>query len=277
MATLQTAAPMTLQGRLRDCAARRPLAFAVLLTLAAMAVGLGGAPLLARYPAWFETYPLSVNDALQALLAVALLTGLGWWRAAGFTRPARWRALHVLWLPALLALVPLAGIVASGTPVTGAATIAAIALTTFLVGFQEEALYRGLILRALLPGGVRRAVFVSALLFGLAHLAGLALGRHPLLVLVQVAYTAGVGICFAAIRLRTGTIWPLVIIHWLFDLFAWLASPQGTLLIKQAPPVALLVYLGVLGVIYAGYGLFLLRRDRLAPAGTWGAVPQTVS
>ena len=260
MATLQSTMPTTLRGRLRLFAMDRPLVFALLLTLASMAVGLSGG-LVIRNRAWLETYPLSVNDLLQALLAVALLTGLGWWRAAGFTRPAHWRALAVLWLPALMALVPLAGLAANGTPVTGAVTIAVIAFTTFLVGFHEEALFRGLILRALLPGGVPRAVLLSALLFGLAHLAGLALGRHPLLVLVQVAFTFGAGVCYAAVRLRTGTIWPLVIIHWLFDLFGWLASPQGTLLIREAPPVALLAYLGVLGLVYAGYGLFLLRRD----------------
>ncbi|WP_410515042.1 CPBP family intramembrane metalloprotease [Paenibacillus sp. BR2-3] len=41
---------------------------------------------------------------------------------------------------------------------------------TLLVSFVEESIYRGLILKTLLPKGVKTAVITSSLLFSLTHM-----------------------------------------------------------------------------------------------------------
>lgn len=245
-------------------AAQRPLTFVLLVVLLGPSLSLGHWlvpqlwPALAGHPAVYLA-----GEALLALLAAALLTALGWWRAAGFTGPAHWRALHVLWLPALLALLPLARWLdpTASLPVPSTTTIATVALTALLIGFQEEAFFRGIVLTALLPGGRLRAVGLAALLFGLTHLGGLLLGKHLLFVLGQVISTTGTGVLSGAVRLRTGTLWPLILLHALLDGLAALSSPQATLVIREAPPVEVLLVQGVWAVLAAAAGLVLLRRE----------------
>ena len=146
----------------------------------------------------------------DTVLVAVVLTALGWWRAAGFNRPARWRNLRLLWIPAAaLIVLPLVSGVHTLAPTTAGFLVVAYALT----GFTEEAWYRGLLLRVLGPIGPRRAVFLSAALFGAAHLVNLMFRANPFLVFAQAigAFSEGVGL--AALRLRMNTIWPLIVLH----------------------------------------------------------------
>ena len=62
------------------------------------------------------------------------------------------------------------------------------------------------------------AVLLSALFFGLAHLGNLT--HQPLdATLFQVYYASAIGIFFAAIYLRTGSLWWTIILHF------WLTLP----------------------------------------------------
>src|SRR6266852_2873442 len=65
--------------------------------------------------------------------------------------------------------------------------------------------------------GRHRAAALSALFFGLLHVSNLLI-YPPCLVLAQVFDVFLFGFCFAACRLRTNTIWPLIIAHASSDL-----------------------------------------------------------
>ncbi len=71
-----------------------------------------------------------------------------------------------------------------------------------LPALVEEFLYRGWILGALQPCGERRAMVLSALLFGLAH------GN-----LTQLPFTFLLGLVFGYVYLRTGRLWVGMVIH----------------------------------------------------------------
>jgi hypothetical protein len=47
-------------------------------------------------------------------------------------------------------------------------------------GFMEEAIFRGLVLRALLPGGLVRAAVLSSLIFRIQKQTQMALSVHPI-------------------------------------------------------------------------------------------------
>lgn len=73
-----------------------------------------------------------------------------------------------------------------------------------LPALVEELVFRGWFLAALQPGGERRALVLSALLFGLAH------GN-----LTQMPFAFLLGLLFGWLYLRTGRLWPSVIVHFL--------------------------------------------------------------
>lgn len=107
--------------------------------------------------------------------------------------------------------------------------IAVFFLTMGLVGTAEEWLFRGVIAQTLLErfgtgrAGVWKAVVLSGVLFGGAHLTNL-MGSEPLGVLVQCATAAVLGMLLAAVYFRTGNIWVPVFIHAYMDVAGLLTS-----------------------------------------------------
>lgn len=152
---------------------------------------------------------------LVSLVTLLVLSLLRWWKVVGFNRPAHWRNLLLLALPALVvAVLPLA----QGVAVLPGDQLSYFLLAYLLVGFHEEAVYRGIILRLLRPGGLVQAVALSSLLFGLAHAANLLVSSNPALVLAQMVGAAAEGVGFAALRIRTHTLWFLILLHAAQDL-----------------------------------------------------------
>jgi hypothetical protein len=100
----------------------------------------------------------------------------------------------------------------------------------------------------LIPTGLWRAVLLSALLFGLGHLANSALRGLSLIILAQAFGAAVQGVGLAALRLRTHTLWPLIPLHALHDLFLQLGNLPISLV--EVP----------IDTIFLIYGIILLRR-----------------
>lgn len=103
--------------------------------------------------------------------------------------------------------------------------ILAFALCMMMVGVVEEFLFRGIIAGALLrhfgatSRGVWKAVILSGILFGCAHLINLR-GSSVTGVLVQCAVTVMMGMVFAAVYFRSGCIWAPVFLHGFVDVAA---------------------------------------------------------
>jgi len=207
-----------------------------------------------------------IDVSTQSLFALGVLGGLGWLRAAGFNRPAQWRALYLLWVPALLALFYLASAFITPASSTGVVILAVIA--ALLTGLDEEARFRGVILQSLSPFGPLAAAALSSLFFALAHLNNLLTHAPPLIVLAQVVAAFLLGFGFAACRLRTRTLWPLILFHALYDLPADItlfnAGKASTInaTLTALSPLATALVLIIPGSILACYGLFLLRPQR---------------
>lgn len=88
------------------------------------------------------------------------------------------------------------------------AKIVVLIIVTLLIGFQEEAIFRGVLLRALRPQGVMKAVLISAALFGIIHINSLLVGRDPIFVLSQVIASFFGAIGLGALRIRMNTVVP---------------------------------------------------------------------
>ena len=82
------------------------------------------------------------------------------------------------------------------------AFLMAVVSTSFLPGFGEELAHRGLLLGNMRNNGLKRAILLSALMFGLAHLN-----------VAQFGYAFVVGLILGASTMITRSIFPAMIIH----------------------------------------------------------------
>jgi membrane protease YdiL (CAAX protease family) len=149
---------------------------------------------------------------LLAAAVTALLAVTGGWRAAGFTRSVR--SPRLLVLPAVVALAPLVG----GVRLPAADLLAVLVVGYALTGYLEEALFRGVVLGVLRPAGTWPAVLLSSALFAAAHLPNVLFGQAPAVTAAQAVGTFCFGVGYAALRLRTGSVLPLMLLHFLTDL-----------------------------------------------------------
>lgn len=248
-----------------EFATRRPLLFAWSVNLFFFALS----PLLR----WFITdgrpAALSVEWAMVlcqgvlAALPLLLIGALGWRRETGFNHPREWREVHLWWVVAIPTVI---GLFLLEIPPHPALYYGQMLLLTFLIGVQEEALWRGLLFRALEPLGTIPMVIWSAVLFGTIHFSTIIMGNHPLYSLLQVIASILGGIGVAAIRLRNRSIWPAILVHMLNDFAQFITRPS--VFVSTTPPPMLTVLKLVLPLILCLYGLYLLRhKPGVAVAG----------
>lgn len=211
----------------RDRLLARPVLLWMLFLLAVTAMGIIAkwlSPALRPGPSGVA--PLQVALQVGMLLLVlpfALRVGGD---ALGLRRTPVPRDAPVLIFPTVtVAIGYLAGFREVGLPELLLA-LASVALA----GVVEEVAFRGIVLTRLLPRGLWLAVAFSSALFGLMHVANLFLGSPWHTVLLQVTFTAMAGAGYAAMRLRTGSLWPPIVLHAMFDLtFRVTAIEGGTL------------------------------------------------
>ena len=94
---------------------------------------------------------------------------------------------------------------------------------------------------------------ITALLFGLSHSLNVLAGKSMAETAAQIFYAVAFGFAFAALVLKKGVLWPLVIVHFLIDFASFLARPGFTL----SPSWNLLLVVS-LAVIFTTYGLFIM-------------------
>ena len=223
--------------------ARHPLIFSLLVTVALFGLTAVSRAALPTYvvasvtdlppealeqpSAWeraFSVIESSENlfQVLAILLAVPLLAALGWWREAGFNRPSRWRNLHLLWFPLLVGALSLLG----GVEVTEPALFVPAMLGLLITVFGEELFYRGIVWRALAPTGVMWAVVVTSLLYGLLYLGRLGSAEPwPEAVYLTILATCA-GFTYAALRWRTASIWPVILLHSVLGVIGGISTPE---------------------------------------------------
>lgn len=250
--------------RMKAFATRHPFLFA--LAFFAVSFGLDSGIIVVGSSVIAIVY-LGIFDVIvQFLLVLVVLVGCGWVQVAGFNGPSKWRNLSLLWLPALLAVFYLAS--AFVTPVSDASGLVLAIVSTMLTGLEEEARFRGLLLQTLLPLGPLQGAVLSSLFFSLAHLNNFLTHAPAPIVVFQAIGALLLGFGFAACRLRTRTIWPLILFHALYDLPSnitlFQAKNTATIIanLTQLPPLTIALVLILPGFLLACYGLFLLRPIR---------------
>jgi len=140
-------------------------------------------------------------------------------------------------------------------------------------GVFEEVLFRGLILKILLltmghtKKGIIKACLISSVLFGVVHILNIIVVGEYLPVIAQVIYAPFVGVCYAALFLRTKTLWVPILLHGLTNvstqIFNVLLSPdvlQGSMQNQTDPSLIDAFMPVVFSIPFLIVGLILLRK-----------------
>jgi membrane protease YdiL (CAAX protease family) len=239
-----------------------PIRAAVALTLAWLVVATALFLVIRAVAPGLDSFERAILPiAVVAVLVVALVARLGWWREIGINAPSDWRATGLLILPAVIVVAPLAG----GVTVPDGGTLLLLVVGYVLTGVAEESFSRGVILRVLAPLGAVRSVVLMAALFGVMHLGNVVNRDSMAIVLAQSVGAFAFAVGYGALRLRTNTIVPLMALHFGHDLVLQLTNlPLIPVDVAQ-------------DVILLGYGIWILRairreaRVRPAPDGVAGA------
>ena len=220
---------------------------------------LGGA--LGQGVAW------PILAAAAFILAVALWQGRP--EETGLRAVQHPGTLRLAWFPMLYILGALATAVALGLP--PASLILWVLINTMLVGFSEELMFRGVMLRSFRTRmSIWPAVIATSLLFGSVHSLNILTTGEVAQSLVQSCAAALSGLIFMAMRLRTGSIWPPMLLHglWDFATFTLGASAQGGPPDATPPGTLMMLFPIVLVLPNAIYALYLMRhigRDNADP------------
>jgi membrane protease YdiL (CAAX protease family) len=198
----------------------------------------------------------------------------GWWGQMGLTGPRPATSLALLWLP--LVFIANFAFAATSAPWPPASVIAMVAINTLMVGASEELAFRGMLwsqVRDRLPFWSGFAL-VSAL-FGSVHLLNGFITGDWAGGAIQAFNAAITGALFLALRIRTGSLLVLILLHALWDFMLFFASasdgPAGAA--PAAPPGMMteLTTIAIIAVPMGLYALFLVRNQRAR--GNWRADP----
>jgi len=181
---------------------------------------------------------------LGAVYLVILINGLGWWRPV--MRDSVSASPGWLKWPLILMAVAFVGLMMSATNWSNlvASQLLWLVVGSILVGFNEEALTRGVMLVGFREGGRSEAyvLLLTALFFGMLHLPNALIGLPLWAAGVQVIFASIMGAGFYVVRRTTGTLLVPMIIHgfWDFSTFVHGASGAGTPALQQ--PIQLTAY-----------------------------------
>ena len=129
-------------------------------------------------------------------------------------------------------------------------------LAMFCVGFLEELIFRGLLFQAMAKDGVKSAIIVSSMTFGIGHIVNLVNGSGAELLpnLLQVMYAVAIGFAFVMIYCRTGSLMPCIIVHSVFNALSAFANEA------VMTPQRQIISGVLLAVISGGYALWLWKK-----------------
>ena len=188
------------------------------------------------------------------IIAAVIITGMGWWKVIGIRSPDSPRDLLyfiVPFLPVTFNLIP-------GIQIPGIYSFLGILGLTIMVGFVEESIFRGLMLSALKTHGFWKSAIITSLLFGLTHAMNLLAGKSIVDNLAQIFYAVAIGFAYAALVLKKGILWPLILAHFLIDFFNFVQRPGFTF----SPFWNLVIVVGI-AVVFTVYGLFvMMQKDK---------------
>lgn len=128
-------------------------------------------------------------------------------------------------------------------------------LTMLCVGFLEEVIFRGLLFNAMRKDGVKSAILVSSLTFGIGHIVNLFNGSGAELLpnLLQVIYATAAGFMFVMIYYKTESLLVCIGAHGVFNALSVFVKEEAVSDVMHILSCVFLI------VVCGGYAVYLTR------------------
>ena len=140
-------------------------------------------------------------------------------------------------------------------------------LNLALAGYVEEVIFRGFLFRALLKDGLKSAIIISAVTFGIGHIVNLANTTDTVGTLLQVCYAIAIGFLYTLIALKGSSILPCIISHMFVNGSSVFAREQGAFtrlcesFTGSASPLVSEIFSALLIILISGgYALWLWKK-----------------
>lgn len=130
-------------------------------------------------------------------------------------------------------------------------------LTMLCVGFLEEVIFRGLLYNAMQKDGVKSAIIVSSLTFGIGHIVNLFNGSGAELLpnLLQVVYATAAGFMFVMIYYKTESLIVCIVAHGVFNALSVFINEAAVTDVMRILSCVFLI------VICGGYGAYIAKAE----------------
>ncbi|MCF6273504.1 MAG: CPBP family intramembrane metalloprotease [Rhodobacteraceae bacterium] len=218
-----------------------------------------------------------LNDKLLSEIGLAasvlFVIGLfGWWRACGFTLKFHKGGMKFALPPLIFTtfILIFAVITASDGDQTiisliGVGPLLTMLVVSMLIGVFEESLFRGIVFIGWNKKyGPFVALLASSLVFGVFHFINWATGQPFGETFWQVVHAFFLGIMYAALWLRIGSIYPVIFLHGFWDATVTIMSEATGAALATMPTVASGDGISIVQVLFfslePAYGLFVLWR-----------------
>lgn len=127
-------------------------------------------------------------------------------------------------------------------------------LSMCFVGFLEELIFRGMLFTGMAKNGIKSAIIVSSLTFGVGHIVNLLMGAPVFETFLQLVYASAAGFCYTAIFYYGKSIVPCVLSHALINSLSVFGA-EGT-------TVEMIIISAVQTAINIGYGIYILKKKK---------------
>lgn len=146
------------------------------------------------------------------------------WNDMHFNRPHA--LIRVMWFPSIYLVFYAAALTYFGSPPLS--VVMFVGINTLMVGISEELMFRGVLFRAFEKAmAIWPAIILSSVLFGAVHSLNVFITGELGQSLLQSIAAGMSGLVFIAIVIRSGSIWPAIVYHFLWDFLLFLVSNQA--------------------------------------------------
>jgi len=119
-------------------------------------------------------------------------------------------------------------------------------LMMLCVGFIEELIFRGFLLKAIAEKNLKRAIIISSITFGIGHIVNLFMGAGTIDTFFQMLYAVALGFALTMLVITTKSIIPGIVFHSILNAL----SVVGTIELSQRTEGILTIYVIVVSAIY---------------------------